>query len=318
MKNRIYLYILLLSIFALYSCQNDVKEPTQEQKEQTTSLLLEAKSFFKLSLKKAIYTRGVQDVYGESKKIEFIPTNFTPLWNEAKIIEKPTEIDVFIPILTFDKFNLCDIDGKENSISQMLVYRKKLAKSDYFILSICSTNGQESSKLIDNFAKNIKDIFFTGIAWYLTLDGNVELIEAYEDGQRVCDTRSGEGTELLNTFYLKDALIMKTNTSTYSSNEGDDGGSGRPSTETCPRCCVLKIFCQCCIHYPNPTKKSQCTKCRTTPETPIRCKVCGNLLEWCTCKPNPDKPPVFVRCQNCASSVRYGQACPECGYKNKY
>ena len=88
MKKRQFSYILLIIISIAYSCTENQISSVPQQKELPSSLLLEAQSFFKQSLKKAVYTRGVADVYDESKHSAFIPSNFIPQWNKSKIIEK--------------------------------------------------------------------------------------------------------------------------------------------------------------------------------------------------------------------------------------
>lgn len=330
MKTKKLWYGLLVgvaSVWLAYACQNDVAPVEKAGQEAGTALVDKAKAYFESAIRQQVYTRGVADVYEEAQDEEsgFIPSDYTPMWSRSFVAEEGNWKQVAAPVATFDKSYICTPDGEVDELAQAVVYREEAGETSCRMLVLWATDGRDAQTAVESFVGNAGQSDFTGVAWQVSLDGEVEKIEAYEGGQVIYDSQAPEGGQIRDSLGLDNTVVVKPmgtrddykeeDLPEYEEDDDDEiiPGFGQ---NFCSRCGKLKgSMCKCCPHSSN---KGTCSIC--TPSSIYNyCGKCGANISG----GNHDCPLDDViengngyYCSNCGERVSVGLSkCPRCGTK---
>ena len=263
MKTKKLWYGLLVGVASMliaYACQNDVAPVEKAGQEAGTALVDKAKAYFESAIRQQVYTRGVADVYEESQEAEsgFIPSDYTPMWSRSFVAEEGNWKQVAAPVASIERSYVRGPDGQTDELAQAVVYREEAGETSCRMLVLWATDGRDAQTAVESFVGNAGQSDFTGVAWYLSLDGQVEKIEAYENGKLIADNQTVEGLRVIMVI-VEGNLIFKKEMTVYSKAEA----------LICPRCGMNIFSCECCIHYPNP-------------KTIYDCSICGSFITYCT------------------------------------
>ena len=325
MKTKKLWYGLLVGVASMliaYACQNDVAPVEKAGQEAGTALVDKAKAYFESAIRQQVYTRGVADVYEESQETEsgFIPSDYTPMWSRSFVAEEGNWKQVAAPVATFDKSYICTPDGEVDELAQAVVYREEAGETSCRMLVLWATDGRDAQTAVESFVGNAGQSDFTGVAWYLSLNGQVEKIEAYENGQLLLDSQAESGVDELASSYLEDVVVIKSQSNEAIIGEGVcehipwDGGA-----KQCPLCNPNdhELGVSICLGCDKPQHLCECPSSAFEDDDddskPLAyCSRCGGILDDDGNCPVCD-PPGLTYCTVCGKRL-YGERCIYCGH----
>ena len=271
MKTKKLWYGLLVgvaSVWLAYACQSNVASVEKAGQEAGTALVDKAKAYFESAIRQQVYTRGVADVYEEAQDEEsgFIPSDYTPMWSRSFVAEEGNWKQVAAPVATFDKSYIRGPNGEVEELAQAVVYREEAGETSCRMLVLWATDGRDAQTAVESFMGNAGQSDFTGVAWQVSLDGEVEKIEAYEGGQVIYDSQAPEGGQIRDSLGLDNTVVVKPmGSGDYREedlpeyDEDDDGFDfGR---QFCSECGNVPGQCKCCPHGIN---KRVCALCQSS------------------------------------------------------
>ena len=271
MKTKKLWYGLLVgvaSVWLAYACQSNVASVEKAGQEAGTALVDKAKAYFESAIRQQVYTRGVADVYEEAQDEEsgFIPSDYTPMWSRSFVAEEGNWKQVAAPVATFDKSYIRGPNGEVEELAQAVVYREEAGETSCRMLVLWATDGRDAQTAVESFVGNAGQSDFTGVAWQVSLDGEVEKIEAYEGGQVIYDSQAPEGGQIRDSLGLDNTVVVKPmGSGDYREedlpeyDEDDDGFDfGR---QFCSECGNVPGQCKCCPHGIN---KRVCALCQSS------------------------------------------------------
>lgn len=322
MKTKKLWYGLLVgvaSVWLAYACQNDVAPVEKAGQEAGTALVDKAKAYFESAIRQQVYTRGVADVYEESQETQsgFIPSDYTPMWSRSFVAEEGNWKQVAAPVATFDKSYICTPDGEVDELAQAVVYREEAGETSCRMLVLWATDGRDAQTAVESFVGNAGQSDFTGVAWQVSLDGEVEKIEAYEGGQVIYDSQAPEGGQIRDSLGLDNTVVVKPmgTRDDYKEedlpeyDEDDDGFDfGR---QFCSECGNVPGQCKCCPHGIN---RRVCALCQSSMGDNYcdRCRKSVPDLKEHNCSVGIDEGNGGF-CTYCNEWVGVGKAyCPKC------
>ena len=325
MKTKKLWYGLLVgvaSVWLAYACQSNVVPVEKAGQEAGTALVDKAKAYFESAIRQQVYTRGVADVYEESQETEsgFIPSDYTPMWSRSFVAEEGNWKQVAAPVATFDKSYICTPDGEVDELAQAVVYREEAGETSCRMLVLWATDGRDAQTAVESFVENAGQADFTGVAWYLSLNGQVEKIETYENGQLLLDSQAESGVDELASSYLEDVVVIKSQSNEAIIGEGvcehipwDGGAKQCPlcnpndhelGVSICLGCDKPQHLCECpssAFEDDDDDSKplAYCSRCRGILDDDGNCPVCD--------------PPSLTYCTVCGKRL-YGERCIYCGH----
>lgn len=322
MKTKKLWYGLLVgvaSVWLAYACQNDVAPVEKAGQEAGTALVDKAKAYFESAIRQQVYTRGVADVYEESQETEsgFIPSDYTPMWSRSFVAEEGNWKQVIAPVATFDKSYIRGPNGEVEELAQAVVYREEAGETSCRMLVLWATDGRDAQTAVESFVGNAGQSDFTGVAWQVSLDGEVKKIEAYEGGQVIYDSQAPEGGQIRDSLGLDNTVVVKPmgTRDDYKEedlpeyDEDDDGFDfGR---QFCSECGNVPGQCKCCPHGIN---RRVCALCQSSMGDNYcdRCRKSVPDLKEHNCSVGIDEGNGGF-CTYCNEWVGVGKAyCPKC------
>ena len=327
MKTKKLWYGLLVGVASMliaYACQNDVAPVEKAGQEAGTALVDKAKAYFESAIRQQVYTRGVADVYEESQEAEsgFIPSDYTPMWSRSFVAEEGNWKQVAAPVASIERSYVRGPDGQTDELAQAVVYREEAGETSCRMLVLWATDGRDAQTAVESFVGNAGQSDFTGVAWLVSLDGEVEKIEAYEGGQVIYDSQAPEGGQIRDSLGLDNTVVVKPmGSGDYREEdlpeyEEDDDDGFDFGSQFCSECGNVPGQCKCCPHGGN---KRVCALCQPSLRDPStgkkycdRCKEYISSSETHECSVGIDEGN-GVYCPYCKEWVGVGKAyCPKC------
>ena len=321
MKTKKLWYGLLVgvaSVWLAYACQSNVASVEKAGQEAGTALVDKAKAYFESAIRQQVYTRGVADVYEEAQDEEsgFIPSDYTPMWSRSFVAEEGNWKQVAAPVATFDKSYIRGPNGEVEELAQAVVYREEAGETSCRMLVLWATDGRDAQTAVESFMGNAGQSDFTGVAWQVSLDGEVEKIEAYEGGQVIYDSQAPEGGQIRDSLGLDNTVVVKPmGSGDYREedlpeyDEDDDGFDfGR---QFCSECGNVPGQCKCCPHGIN---KRVCALCQSSMGDNYcdRCRKSVDDIKKHNCSVDIEEGNGGF-CTYCDEWVGVGKAyCPKC------
>ena len=322
MKTKKLWYGLLVgvaSVWLAYACQSNVASVEKAGQEAGTALVDKAKAYFESAIRQQVYTRGVADVYEESQETEsgFIPSDYTPMWSRSFVAEEGNWKQVIAPVATFDKSYIRGPNGEVEELAQAVVYREEAGETSCRMLVLWATDGRDAQTAVESFVGNAGQSDFTGVAWQVSLDGEVEKIEAYEGGQVIYDSQAPEGGQIRDSLGLDNTVVVKPmgTRDDYKEedlpeyDEDDDGFDfGR---QFCSECGNVPGQCKCCPHGIN---RRVCALCQSSMGDNYcdRCRKSVDDIKKHNCSVDIEEGNGGF-CTYCDEWVGVGKAyCPKC------
>lgn len=322
MKTKKLWYGLLVgvaSVWLAYACQSNVASVEKAGQEAGTALVDKAKAYFESAIRQQVYTRGVADVYEESQETEsgFIPSDYTPMWSRSFVAEEGNWKQVIAPVATFDKSYIRGPNGEVEELAQAVVYREEAGETSCRMLVLWATDGRDAQTAVESFVGNAGQSDFTGVAWQVSLDGEVKKIEAYEGGQVIYDSQAPEGGQIRDSLGLDNTVVVKPmgTRDDYKEedlpeyDEDDDGFDfGR---QFCSECGNVPGQCKCCPHGIN---RRVCALCQSSMGDNYcdRCRKSVDDIKKHNCSVDIEEGNGGF-CTYCDEWVGVGKAyCPKC------